>query len=152
MSPHVCCCVMVCFLIYSPLCIPVLTTPPPCHKDMNHIERERSGIPSTRPRARPIPNPSATVFVSNVSEPCVLYFIHLFCISSWNTLYHGKKSRMFSKWLVIKPCPYSSLLSTYGKYLNKVASGISECQRRVKAGTEAMQLCSSSHHRKPTMQ
>eukprot|EP00731_Ephydatia_muelleri_P010957 Em0005g1543a len=35
-------------------------------KDMNHYEREKSGIPSSRPRAKPLPNPSATVFVSNL--------------------------------------------------------------------------------------
>lgn len=35
-------------------------------KDMNHVEREKQGIPTSRPRARPLPNPSSTVFVSNL--------------------------------------------------------------------------------------
>ena len=53
------------------------------HKDMNHMEREKSGIPSSHPRSRPLPNPSATVFVSNVSEnhtPCMPYIQSLHII------------------------------------------------------------------------
>ena len=68
-------------------------------KDMNHYEREKSGIPSSRPRAKPLPNPSATVFVSNVREPSfagsssITFFLFLISVGIFREL--AKNQRCF---------------------------------------------------------